>query len=68
MKRFLTATAALALTSGMAAAEYNLTILHTNDFHSRFYPISKYDGPCGAKDNTAGECFGGSCRLMTAIT
>ncbi len=68
MKRFLTATAALALTSGMAAAEYNLTILHTNDFHARFEPISKYDGPCGAEDNTAGECFGGSGRLMTAIT
>lgn len=67
MKRFLTATAALALTSGMAAAEYNLTILHTNDFHARFEPISKYDGPCGAEDNTAGECFGGSARLMTAI-
>ena len=67
MKRFLTATAALALTSGMAAAEYNLTILHTNDFHARFEPISKYDGPCGAEDNTAGECFGGSGRLMTAI-
>lgn len=67
MKRFLTATAALALTSGMAAAEYNLTILHTNDFHARFEPISKYDGPCGAEDNTAGKCFGGSARLMTAI-
>ena len=67
MKRFLTATAALALTSGMAAAEYNLTILHTNDFHDRFEPISKYDGPCSAEDNTAGECFGGSGRLMTAI-
>ena len=67
MKQFLTATAALALTSGMAAAEYNLTILHTNDFHDRFEPISKYDGPCSAEDNTAGECFGGSGRLMTAI-
>ncbi len=68
MKRFLTATAALALTSGMAAAEYNLTILHTNDFHARFEPISKYDGPCSAEDNGEGKCFGGSGRLMTAIT
>ena len=67
MKRFLTATAALALTSGMAAAEYNLTILHTNDFHARFEPISKYDGPCSAEDNSEGKCFGGSGRLMTAI-
>ena len=68
MKRVLTATTALALTSGMAAADYNLTILHTNDFHARFEPISKYDGPCAAEENTAGECFGGSGRMMTAIT
>jgi len=67
MKRFLTATAALALTSGMAAADYSLTILHTNDFHARFEPISKYDGPCSAEDNTAGECFGGTARLVNAI-
>ncbi|MBD3664267.1 bifunctional metallophosphatase/5'-nucleotidase [Sulfitobacter aestuariivivens] len=68
MKRFLTASAALALTTGMAAADYNLTILHTNDFHARFEPISKYDGPCSAEDNGEGKCFGGSARLMTAIT
>ncbi|MGB3245334.1 MAG: bifunctional metallophosphatase/5'-nucleotidase [Sulfitobacter sp.] len=67
MKRFLTSVAALGLTTGMAAADYNLTILHTNDFHARFEPISKYDGPCSAEDNTAGECFGGSARLTSAI-
>lgn len=49
----LTQTAiALALTAGTAMADYSLTILHTNDFHARFEPISKYDGPCGAEDNT----------------
>lgn len=67
MKRFLTATAALAITSGMAAADYSLTILHTNDFHARFEPISKYDSGCSAEDDAAGECFGGSARLVTAI-
>ncbi|MBW4710379.1 5'-nucleotidase/apyrase family protein [Roseobacter sp. YSTF-M11] len=67
MKRFLTATAALALTSGMASAEYNLTILHTNDFHARFEPISKYDSGCSAEDDAEGKCFGGSARLVTAI-
>jgi 5'-nucleotidase len=67
MKRFLTSVAALGLSAGAAAAEYKLTILHTNDFHARFEPISKYDGPCSAEDNTAGECFGGSGRLVTAI-
>lgn len=67
MNRFLTASAALALTTGMAQAEFSLTILHTNDFHARFEPISKYDGPCSAEDNTAGECFGGTARLVNAI-
>jgi 5'-nucleotidase/UDP-sugar diphosphatase len=67
MKRFLMSVAALGLTAGMAAAEYKLTILHTNDFHARFEPISKYDGPCSAEDNGEGKCFGGSGRLVTAI-
>ncbi len=67
MKRFLLSAAALSLTAGMASADYTLTILHTNDFHARFEPISKYDGPCGAEDNTEGKCFGGTARLVTAI-
>ncbi len=67
MKRFLLSTAGLALTGGMAAADYNLTILHTNDFHARFEPISKFDSGCSAEDDAAGECFGGSARLVTAI-
>ncbi|MEP3637335.1 MAG: bifunctional metallophosphatase/5'-nucleotidase [Paracoccaceae bacterium] len=68
MHRFLTATAALALSAGTSFADYTLTILHTNDFHARFEPISKYDSGCSAEDNDAGECFGGSARLMTAIS
>ena len=67
MKRLLLSAAALGLTAGMASADYTLTILHTNDFHARFDPISKYDGPCGAEDNTEGKCFGGTARLVTAI-
>ena len=66
-KRLLTSAAALAFTSGVAQADYSMTILHTNDFHARFEPISKYDSGCSAEDNTAGECFGGSARLVTAI-
>ncbi len=45
----------------------SLTILHTNDFHSKVEPISKYDSPCSAEDNAAGECFGGYARLKTAV-
>ncbi|MGI3168567.1 bifunctional metallophosphatase/5'-nucleotidase [Pseudooceanicola sp. C21-150M6] len=65
--RLLSASAALALTAGTAMADYSLTILHTNDFHARFEPISKYDSGCSAEDNTEGKCFGGSARLVTAI-
>ncbi len=62
------AAATLALSAGMATAEFHLTILHTNDFHARFEPITKYDNTCGAEDNDAGKCFGGSARLATAIS
>ncbi len=67
LARFLTTAAALALGSGAALAEYSLTILHTNDFHSRFEPISRFDSGCSAEDNAEGKCFGGSARLVTAI-
>ncbi|WP_099826816.1 bifunctional metallophosphatase/5'-nucleotidase [Oceaniglobus indicus] len=65
--RLLSSAAVLALTAGTASAEYKLTVLHTNDFHARFEPISKYDSTCASEDNAAGECFGGSARLVTAI-
>jgi 5'-nucleotidase/UDP-sugar diphosphatase len=65
--RILIFAAVFAMTNGTAMADYSLTILHTNDFHARFEPISKYDGPCSAEDNTEGKCFGGSSRLVTAV-
>ncbi|KID12597.1 bifunctional metallophosphatase/5'-nucleotidase [Ponticoccus alexandrii] len=68
MIRLMSGAAALALMAGAAQADYSLTILHTNDFHARFEPISKYDSGCSSEDNDAGECFGGSARLMTAIS
>ncbi len=65
--RISTSVAALAISAGAAAADYSLTILHTNDFHARFEPISKYDSGCSAEDNAEGKCFGGSARLVTAV-
>ena len=67
LTRLLTGAASLALTAGIASADYSLTILHTNDFHARFEPISKYDSGCGDEDNAEGKCFGGSARLVTAV-
>lgn len=65
--RFLASAAVLGLTAGMAAADYKLTILHTNDFHARFEPINKYDSACDEEDQAEGKCFGGSARLVTAV-
>ncbi|OSP56312.1 bifunctional UDP-sugar hydrolase/5'-nucleotidase [Pseudoruegeria sp. SK021] len=67
MRATLTSAAALLLAAGAAQADFDLTILHTNDFHARFEPISKYDGPCSSDDNAEGKCFGGSARLVTAV-
>jgi 5'-nucleotidase / UDP-sugar diphosphatase len=60
----LVTIAALTVTSARAET---LTVLHTNDFHSRIEPINKYDSTCAAEENEKGECFGGSARLLTAI-
>lgn len=65
--RYLATVAALALTTGPASAEYNLTILHINDFHSRFEPINSSDSGCSEKDAAENKCFGGIARLVTAV-
>ena len=70
MKKLLFGAAVLAImagTGGPAYADYTLNILHINDFHSRFEPISKYDSNCSAGDEADGKCFGGIARLKTAI-
>ncbi|PZQ48986.1 MAG: multifunctional 2',3'-cyclic-nucleotide 2'-phosphodiesterase/5'-nucleotidase/3'-nucleotidase [Rhodovulum sulfidophilum] len=60
--------ALVTLFAGAGAAEaFTLEILHFNDFHSRIQSINKYDSTCSAEEETAGECFGGAARLLTAI-
>ncbi len=66
-KRLLSATAVAMMASGIASADYSLTVLHTNDFHARFEPINKYDSGCKPEDNDEGKCFGGSARLVEAV-
>ena len=65
--RLFTSAAALALTAGMAQADYTLHVIHINDLHSRIEPISKYDGTCDAESNAEGKCFGGVARVATKI-
>jgi 5'-nucleotidase len=70
MKRLLLGATALTLCagfSGAAYADFTLNILHINDFHARFGPITETDSNCDAEADAAGECFGGIARLKTAI-
>lgn len=67
LTRFLASAAVLGLTAGYAAAEYKLTILHTNDIHSRIESINKYDSTCDAEDEAEGKCFGGVARLKSIV-
>ncbi|MGR3636207.1 MAG: bifunctional metallophosphatase/5'-nucleotidase [Shimia sp.] len=67
ISRLMTGAAALAVTAGMAAADYKLNIVHINDLHSRIEPINKYDSTCKAEDNAEGKCFGGYARVATKI-
>ena len=71
MKQALISFAAMMVATGMsgqALADFSMTILHTNDFHSRIEPINKYDSTCGSKDLAAGKCFGGSARFVAKVT
>jgi 5'-nucleotidase / UDP-sugar diphosphatase len=70
MKKILLGATALTLCAGFstaAQAEFTLNILHINDFHSRFDPITDTDSNCDAETDAAGECFGGIARLKTII-
>ena len=73
MKHLLAGASALALAAGLsgpAAAQegdFTLNILHINDFHSRFDPITGSNSDCDAETDAAGECFGGIARLKTII-
>lgn len=67
LSRLAAALALLAASTGAAGAEYRLTILHTNDVHSRLEPINKTDSTCAEKDLAAKACFGGAARLASAV-
>ncbi len=68
LARLLSTGAALTFIAGTAAADYTLTILHTNDFHGRFEPISAFGSTCSVEDNDEGKCFGGTARIVNAVS
>ncbi len=69
-RRRVLATAAVALAAPAvlrAHAPLRLTILHTNDVHSRHEPINRFGAACRAEEQAPGTCFGGSARLAAAL-
>ena len=58
---------ALGVSAGVSFADYTLTILHINDWHSRIESNNKYESTCSAEEEGKGECIGGAARLVTAI-
>lgn len=58
-------TCSAAVTAKPSVSEKNLlvTILHTNDVHSRFAQTNKHSGACSADDEEKNKCYGGFPRL-----
>ncbi|CAN7999450.1 unnamed protein product [Ixodes hexagonus] len=46
---------------------FNVTVLHTNDIHSRFMECNKRGGKCTDKDRKKDGCFGGVARIVTKV-
>lgn len=71
MKRFAAlvglSASTLAMSAGASFADYTLTIMHINDWHSRIESNNKFESTCSAEEEGKGECIGGAARLVTAI-
>lgn len=63
----LLSASVLALSTSAALADFELNILHINDFHSRIEAINKFDSTCSPEEAGKNECFGGVARMKTAI-
>ncbi|KAF9901523.1 hypothetical protein EC991_006060 [Linnemannia zychae] len=45
----------------------NLTVIHTNDVHSRVDPANEVGVSCNDQDRVTGHCYGGTARHKTVI-
>ncbi|KAF9114161.1 hypothetical protein BGX27_011517 [Mortierella sp. AM989] len=46
---------------------FNLTVIHTNDVHSRLDPANNLGIACTAADIAQGNCYGGAARHKTLV-
>ena len=67
MRALFLTSAVVALSSGMAQADYTLHVIHINDLHSRIEHINAFDSTCSAEDAAENKCFGGVARVATKI-
>ncbi len=67
MRMLYLSSAAIALLTGVAQADYTLHVIHINDLHSRMEAINAFDSTCSAEDAAENKCFGGIARVATKI-
>lgn len=65
--KLLGTAAVMALSAGVAQADYTLHVLHINDFHSRIEAVNAFDSTCSAEDAAENKCFGGIARVATKV-
>lgn len=53
----------LVLMSPVGEEDLTITIIHTNDVHSRFAQTNKHSGSCSVQEEESNQCFGGFARL-----
>ncbi|KAF9351366.1 hypothetical protein BGX34_000638 [Mortierella sp. NVP85] len=68
----LAASIASTITSALPQPRWNdewlnLTVIHTNDVHSRVDPANSVGVSCNSEDIAAGHCYGGTARHKTVI-
>lgn len=51
----------LVLLLDLVLGDFNILLLHTNDMHAHFLPVSKNIGACD--NDTSADCYGGFARV-----
>lgn len=69
LKSFVAAATLAMLTwaAPLAARDFTLTILHTNDVHARIDQVTASGSSCSADNVARQRCFGGYARLSTQL-
>ncbi|KAF9398605.1 hypothetical protein BGX21_007555 [Mortierella sp. AD011] len=63
----MTAMVTSALPTASNDGWLNLTVIHTNDVHSRVDPANDFGVSCTSEDIATGHCYGGTARHKTIV-